>query len=441
MKIQERWGMWGSADIDGDGLEKIDPWDSPEVSGDESVVFTLPNKFMTKGSKIQLFDHVVQLVNVYGFPGLTAQFYVYPNEDASPAVPTPDNLVTLYPNQVKYFYRGVEHAQQHPAERPTFYLKLITADADTDEAVVEVGRLFGEVDGTACPENEFWSQKAFMVDDVFYNVVAIKGELNCFKYITFRQKLPKTPIKLYGNDLKVWVRGMTLAEMSPFNEPHEICVDIASTWSRPSSEYDKIGAKKLVGPLTITFVAEDVERRFKGELKEIYFDTSVHQRFATTIDATPTPMPVQQEMEFWLIEWFYTQPWQYTSFVLPKDQLYLVTLAWYAPEAEWIGWDGGSVIARPDPGARVKFWYDPNDNTDIYVNRFGPAPTPPEIDELYDMATYGGNGNGEIDLEELAYAILDFSHNAGPFAPDGQFVRVHLIGYLMDFLRQEGYIS
>jgi len=103
--------------------------------------------------------------------------------------------------------------------------------------------------------------------------------------------------------------------------------------------------------LKITYVEEGEEERFKGELKEIYNETCEHE-------------------EFWNVEWFHTQPQQYTAFVMPEDQLYLMTLAWYAPESSIHIWNH-----EPDrpvayyTGERVKFWYDPADNTDIYVNR------------------------------------------------------------------------
>ena len=430
-----RWGVprnWrGPADIDGDGVERIDN-DGNELSGDESLVLSLPGKLMTQGSRIQLFDHVVELHSVYGAPGFTAQFYVFDNEDVDPQ-PLPSDLVSLVPGEVKYFYRGIERAQGHPSERPTFYLRLITADADDDTAIVEVGRLFGETYANVCGANPFWSQKAFMVDNVFYNVVAIKGQDSCFKYVTFRQKLPKMPIKLYGVHLKSWEidpvtnRSEILPEMPPFNMDHEILIDVQASWTRPYTQYDKVGDKVATDPLEIWYIEEDVEERFKGELLEIYNETFNEDKGL--------------EYEYWNVEWFWTQPWQYTAFVMNNtDQLYLLTLAWYAPQSEITIWDN-------DPDGpmdsytyeRVKFWYDAGDKPlrDLYVNRVGALLPEPSIDEYYDLAGHGGDGDDKIDLQELVAAIMDYLYDVYPFGTDGPFGKGHLLSYIQAYIDQE----
>jgi hypothetical protein len=275
-------------------------------------------------------------------------------------------------------------------------------------------------------------------------VVAIKGDYNCFKYITFRQKLPKTPIKLYGNHLKAWEidpitkRSEILPEMPPFNENHEICIDVQNTWTIPDSMQDKIGPKRAAAPLEIYYVEEDVEERFKGELKEIYWEGHRDIGDAAEVDG--------MHEEIWLLEWFWTQPWQYTAFVLPDDQLYLVTLAWYAPESIMLGWDGGELgekpMVLPPEDRRVKFWYDPADNTDLYVNRVGGAPSEQTtVDMFYGSASNDGNGDDVIDLEELVNAILDYLNRehdtySNPFT-SGQFDKSDLLDYLQAFVDQE----
>jgi len=81
-------------------------------------------------------------------------------------------------------------------ERGPFYIKLRGVDYNPEHtsATIEVGRMFGQTLANI-GENARWNQKAFIVDEVFYNVVAIKTRVvdgvEQFKYIVFRQKLPK----------------------------------------------------------------------------------------------------------------------------------------------------------------------------------------------------------------------------------------------------------
>ena len=220
--------------------------------------------------------------------------------------------------------------------------------------------------------------------------------------------------------------------MAPFSETHDILIDVVNTWTIPYSQSDKIGDMQLDNdPLNITYVEEEVEDRFLGELREIY-------------NETPNPESPTGWDEFWNVEWFHTYPDQYTAFVLPADQLYLVTLAWYAPEAEITLWDAdpNGVPVADWTNERVKFWYDPADNTDIYINRIGEGePTDPEwmtdMALYYDMASHGGNGNDIIEVDEVIQAIMDYIGDVYPFGPTGPgtpFDKNGLITYILAFL-------
>ena len=282
--------------------------------------------------------------------------------------------------------------------------------------------------------NQYRAQKMFIVDEVFYNVVAVKTDDNCFKYITIRQKLPKKPIKIFGKHLKVWSEGEMLPEMSPFNQDHEILVDVQPGWGAiPHSQQAKIGHKVPVVPLNITYVDEDKEWRFLGELKEIYNETD-------------EPWPLKEE--YWNVEWFHTQPMQYTAFVMPEGQgLYLMTLAWYAPEAEITIWDHNPDGPYDDyTYERVKFWYDPADNTDIYINRVGDIPEEEiTIVDWYNMASYGGDGIPWISSDEVINAVMDYltadtdpTPEDNPFTPgsDPYFTKDDLLNYILAYLAQ-----
>jgi len=98
--------------------------------------------------------------------------------------------------------------------------------------------------------------------------------------------------------------------LPPFNKDHHIVVDVLDTQTKPTSMQDKIGEIKKATSLVIWYKSEAIEHRFLGELKEIFNETNLQ--------------------ELWNVEWFHTLPWQYTEFVLPQGQKYLITTAWYA---------------------------------------------------------------------------------------------------------------
>jgi len=412
---------WGEAvDIDDDGIpnETID-MDTTELNGNESVVFVLA-KEMAVGDKIEFFDFTVNLTKLTSTPQ-GAGFAVKDNDIGTSAIPP---TATVPVGEWRTFSSADIGGQ------PVLFVRVTSIDTYTRTADVEVGRMFGETYANI-EKNDYKTQKAFIVNGVFYNVVAIKGVDDCFKYITFRQKLPKDDIKIFGIDLKVWAKEEPLAEMAPFSETHDILKDVVNTWDTPYSQSDKIGDMQLdKDPLSITYVEESVEDRFLGNVTEIYNET---------VNASS---PIGED-EFWNVEWFHTYPDQYTAFVLPADQLYLVTLAWYAPEAEITLWDAdpNGVPVADWTNERVKFWYDPADNTDIYINRIGEGePAEPEwmtdMALYYDMASHGGNGNDLIEVDEVIHAIMDYIGDEYPFPPTGPgapFNKDGLIAYILDF--------
>ena len=390
-------------DIDGNGVKETLNPNGLIMDNDESVVLVLGNMRMDKGDTIQMFDQKITLNDVWGTPGLTAQFDVCTNEGGNSNC---EEDVELAIGEVSTFYRGNE-----VASKGTLYLKLISGDASSDTAIVEVGRLFGEVDANI-GQNIYWNQKAFMVDGVFYSVSAIMTSTDgeCFKYITIRQKLPKSDVKIFGKHLLVWNPGEILPEMSPFNQPHEVIVDVLSTQNIPQHQLEKVGEKVPRPPLEITYVAESIEPRFEGSLLEI-----LHEDY-------------NNGAESWVVEWFHTYPEQYTAFVVPEGELYLMTLAWHAPEAETTIWDGNPYwpIANYTED-RAKFWYDPADPTDIYVNRIDAGVEPDEPDPIDEWDT---SGNGVIEKAELKVAILSYLQTPIGTVPTRDDLKILILDYL-----------
>ncbi|MDD3043678.1 MAG: dockerin type I repeat-containing protein, partial [Methanosarcinaceae archaeon] len=120
-----------------------------------------------------------------------------------------------------------------------------------------------------------------------------------------------------------------------------------------------------------------------------------------------------QEIESWVLEWFYTYPDQYTEFVLPEGELYLMTLSWFAPESCIHIWDGdpiGPIDAWQ--GERVKFWHDPCITDDLYVNSIpGTSNNPPEP----PVSGLCGDVNGDetVDIQDVI-ALINYCLNNEP---------------------------
>ncbi|MGB2728478.1 MAG: PKD domain-containing protein [Halobacteriota archaeon] len=419
-------------DFDGDGsvLEPLDPTPLDPLSGDESLILTLDSKTMTLGDKLQFFDHMIVLDDLYGD---AATFIVYYTGESS-EMPEVIREVSLMAGEKAYFDDRDMNWETGDAEvqRGPFCIEVSIVDSGVDKkARVKVSRMFGNTYaniGAHDDEDWYWNQKQFYVDGVCYNVVAIMTDgSDSLLYVTFRQKLPKEDVYIPNHSLELpgWDAWDVLPEMPQYNMNHTLVLDVQEEWTVPEEMADKLGPTIDAQALEVVYVSETDEPRFHGELKQIYDD----------------------ESGGWKIEWYQTIPYQYTGFKLPviEEEIYqgttlksryLVTSAFWAPEACYHYWDGAENDESPwcDEGGRLKFWFDPQDPTDIYVN------PPPEVVELnitqwYDLREHGGNGNGEVDLPELRNAILDYIHAFGngdyPFGPNGIFDRGDL-GEMME---------
>ena len=403
--------------------------DGGELTGDETLVLTLDEKTLSLSTAtprypntIQFFDHKLILEDVKGAPGSeVGKFQVWYQGEVN-QWHTIDTEIGI--GERKFFCQGQDNTGATP--QGPFFVEVTNVDKEEDKVTVKVGRMFGEtwanVGWLYDEGNMAWGfQKQFYVDGVCYNVVAIKtDDYENFKYITFRQKLPKVPIKIEQHSvlLKGWDKYQTLPELPQFNMRHTILQDIQADWTIPEYVCDKLGEPMDAEALEITYTSEEPEPRFHGELKEIYYET--------------------EESESWMIEWFQTIPYQYTGFELPTGHgLYLVTSAFYAPESVYHFWDGGEPIGLPEIDYRLKYWFDPGDMTDIYVNK-PPTPVDLEIWEFYDLATYGGNGNGEVDLPEVMNAYSDyiwaFGEGRYPFGPEPIYTDEDLIDLILMYL-------
>jgi hypothetical protein len=264
-----------------------------------------------------------------------------------------------------------------------------------------------------------WYLKRFFVDGHEYNVVAVHAVPSLvggppeLKYITIRTPVPKVNFinredsqKLEGYFLGtvLGVDTSMVSLMPPFNFDHTIVEDIQALPETAlyDGEEESVFANehfydsdcrgeliKPVRPLEVRIVDEDREPQFLGELKEKYWEEI----------ARPPE-------EVWQTEQWHTVPDQYTEVQLPQGQKYLLTSDWESDESRvhyytcCDDWPDPMEQCHPDipsPNTflpdctnqspyfeatsrqplRVKFWYDPADTRDIYVNTWqGPWPQP-----------------------------------------------------------------
>ena len=394
-------------DIDNDGIvEKMDP-DGKGVSSDESVVLLLADpqegdhNTLNIGDEVQFFDHKVSFKSTTKVNGIDAAILEIYSQEGSTPTGLKTAEVVLGSGEVKFFSRGMDNTGA--SVQGPFFVKVeaVARGNGPDTITIKVGRLFGQLSANI-GANKYWNQKAFIVDNVFYNVVAIKANSNSddtFKYITFRQKLPKEPIKLYGVHLRDWKNGEVLPEMPQYNMKHTVMKDVQDTWT-----HDKMGPLVERNPLGITWIKEEKESRFKGELKEIYWETFVNNTLK----------------EHWTIEWFQTKPDQFTEFILPKEQQYLVTTGFVAPEAVTHIWDNDPVKPiETKIGDRLKFWHDPANAEDIYVNgQAASTPTPttptptPTTTTPQPGTTCQGDINGDGSINSADFVLFASAYNS-----------------------------
>jgi hypothetical protein len=423
-------------DIDGDGRKETLSPDGEVLTGDETLLLRLDPKTISEGGRIQFFDFEIEVADTTETGRVTLNIYYKGNPDSMGDEPIFAGTVNLRADMIPNpgvsfatFERGGVNTALRP--RGPGFVWVIDVDWEDDTATLVVGRVFGNTHANigANPQPVGY-QKHFYVDGVLYNVVAIMtaGE-DEFKYVTFRVKLPKQDvwIEQHSTQLLGWYMDDTLPVMPQYNMNHAIVKDVQSTWT-----HQKHGPVADAPELIITYNAETTEQRFKGELKEILLEPGWYPWKETSSDD-----------EWWFIEHFQTIPYQYTKFQLPEGHgLYLVTSAFDAPEATWTIWDGTGETSPIDGGTynRLKFWYDPADNTDIYVNRYGEGPTAPTtVQEYYDTRAGVGNNDGKADLVEVIAAMVDYLGNVYPaFGFDGRYTLDNLMDYILMFLETYG---
>ncbi len=392
-----------SFDFNGDGVDDAievlaasDP-DGKEVSADESVTLGFSSITMHVGDEVQLFDNKIKVGTITGDIGSPANVDITVTDNEGPGTRTSTTSMTVGTSQT--FSRG------HRDPIGNLKITVISADSKSQVAKLRIERTFNDL--TAGMKNPKWNHNTFIVDYVLYKVTAIKVHDGKFKFITIREKLPKTPIKLYGVHLTTWNPGDVLPELPPYNMDHKVLVDIDNDFSdlftRGAVDKFRLPAVTMP-PLEITYTKESEEERLDGVLREIYWETCLDDRGTDNV--------CSDLKEHWAVEWFWTNPKQYTEFLLPQGQEYLVTTSWFTPEGIYHLFDSNPAKdpVKSGIGMRLKFKYDPAVAEDIYINGGGSGTTPtPTITPTPTPPPLPGDANGDGCVNAIDFNILSGS--------------------------------
>ncbi len=422
--ISETTGI--AVDFDGDGdVDTLDP-DGLELSGDELVILAVNQIRLEQWESAQFLDNMVTLTNVPSDTDQKANFmfwYTGGGPDDTEFVPEQLGAVSGCCNIGDMVVFHMRSGVRIPAGgdnldwkygNGAWFMWLKSFDPNQENATIMIGRALGATHsamydgdgGQDLEKGDPWYLKRFFVDGHEYNVVAVKtapseegdSDPRDFKYITIRTPVPKEPFTnfILTQALQPYGIGDSISVMPPFNTQHTRRADITRLeYVKPAEDEedeiddpdienfgeteneDCIGEIECGLPLGIDIVEETTEPQFSGSLGEIFV---LSEEGEATFDT----------------ESFQTLPNQYTDLALsPDDQLYLLTSSWRSDQSQLFFYacmDEGIVSSAEDPldpptpgqefmqnlvnavfdqfGTRVKFWYDPNDEEDIYVNHF-----------------------------------------------------------------------
>jgi len=348
------------ADFDGD--EVLDDLDSNEaMNGDELAVFSVEEITLDADSPYAIFlDHMVmldgvttngrallQIWNTGGGldPVAPGQFNIVPHEVGSLELYRRGSMGIVGRNKVdvNVIPPGGDNLGQLDG---AWFVYVNDINIRTDTVSVIIGRALGAthsaIDNNAMRHDlepgDPWYLKRFFVDGHEYNVVAIRTHTGDkedfgFKYITIRTPVPKQNFVNAEDSQKLegYPPGAAqpISVLPPFNLPHSIAVDILDN-------HNNVGLMGRVdecrAPMQIVIRAEETEEEFRGELKQV--------------------LKVENGQLVWTNHPFTTLPDQYTELSLPAGDLYLLT------NRSWLD----------ENGNHVKFWYNPGESQDLFVD-------------------------------------------------------------------------
>jgi hypothetical protein len=342
---------------------------------------------LQEGDKVQFFDHIVELTNITisGVFVINASYAGNAQDDSEKGGVSLEDGETIYFDRHNNEYTSANHDPAAGNIR-TWYVSR-------DRDILIVGKEL------------HWSD-VFYVDAVRYEVTAVEvvdtdggdGEVDAFKYITLRTKLPKGVGSVRDESVvsSQFIDGIAPAELipmlPPFNMNHDMVDDIdIPLWTSASEERDwtrqDYAGTQLDPDGDGNWIAYDVNERVIDNVDPLeltYIAGEVEERYSTNL--------LEKLREDWEVGGLITESWtrfdvqslpdQYTEFVLPAlpdyytlpgvdwpvaplDGDYLITTSLIAPQATGDLYDHKSGTIQGDPNEqRVAFSYNPKDGED-----------------------------------------------------------------------------
>jgi PKD repeat protein len=448
------------ADFDGDNVIDTLDADTTPLNGNELVIFA-KHVYLQRNQSAQLLDHMVTLSNIavpatsadltlwYTGGGMHANNSKHPDKVAgSPITLRPGEMAIVNKDTYRRILAGGTNLGQ---VNGAWFVYVDQINSATETVNLIIGRALGAthsaIDNGAGGHDllagDPWYLKRFFVDGHEYNVVAVMTVPNTytypnedpseFKYITIRTPVPKPEdFENYEDSQRLQGYGIqsVISVMPPFNYQHTVREDIVrlpETWNNPdplafpanraeltfgNDAYMETADPECIGalltprpPLAITIVDEAREPQFRGDLKELWYYNSGAN-------------PARWE---WRLTEYRTQPDKYTELHFPDGELVLMTTDWWwwnVYEDFYCDQYLSPVGGANGPDVRTKFWYDPTDPKDIYINTTAVA-GPPNAD--FVGTPRQGPAPLHVDFTDLSTGdITAWSWNFGDLGTSNQ---------------------
>ncbi len=447
-----------SIDFNGDSeLNSLDD-DHTQFSGDEMIIPTLILN-LKNGDKAQFLDHMIRIDSVSDAPE-KVDLTVYnvgaldgmPDIIGTAALHTGEAVTVNLESVNSVIPAGGSNLLKSMDKKGPWFVYVSAINAKTGNVAVVIGRALGAthsaMEYNGAPDitpGDPWWLKRFYVDGHEYNVVAIKTETPVddgaasFKFITIRTPVQKVYKEIDQHSFACqdysYTKQDQISVLPPFNYEHTARTDIQDGWLPPRVLEDPLGymgpVEKHKGALDITIVDEDIDHQFLGDIKEIYTEVNT------------TEYSIYNMSESWSTGTFWTAPFRYTELRINQpEEKYLLKLDWLAPQGlfQVVNFNNDNDVMLAPEGLiqpKVKFWYDPEDTNDLYINErtLGSANVKGKVDDVVGKSE--GLGGATVTIQNgtwnaTTHSVSDGSYDLGAVYPGEYTVTASLSGYTQE---------
>ncbi|NLS77400.1 MAG: hypothetical protein GXY76_09105 [Chloroflexi bacterium] len=252
-----------------------------------------------------------------------------------------------------------------------------------------------------------------------------------FMYITLRTPIPKVPVIIEQHSVRLqhYMPLDKLSVLPPFNYEHYILADINALDAFTELYSRDMFIGKLIGPVApilqkngpFPYNVEGCERSYSdpSEMDHFYVrEVDNPQYTGQLLELYGEEMVGDaEELEYWYAMRYHTMPDQYTEFVFPDiaesrtgaddPDLYLLTSAFYAPQAEYERWIQSQTtgVYEQWTNDRVKFWFDPAIGGKKYKDELGVRLYGRYNEDLVPARSEGAGDTAAVDPVNASYPV------------------------------------